>query len=309
MLAALVYHALPAARLRARFSGAAMLGIWRFAAGMMAITILSLLLTQVDKILLSRLLTLESFARYALAGVVANGLYLLAGPITGALYPRFTELVTNGDEIAASALYHEGAQLVTVVMGAAAIMLMVSGERVLRLWTGNPTLARQVAPLLAVLALGTFFNGLMWIPYQMMLAHGWTSLAIKVNTAAVCLLVPAIFWVVPAYGAMGAALVWVTLNAGYLMFAIPLMHRQLLPADKWRWYREDIAVPMIAATAAALLCGRALPRDLGKLGEISMLLITASCVIAAAAFAAPLVRRRTLRHFLGRAKCLAPTTV
>ena len=40
----------------------------------MAITFLSLLLMQVDKILLSRLLTLESFGYYALAGVVANAL-------------------------------------------------------------------------------------------------------------------------------------------------------------------------------------------------------------------------------------------
>jgi O-antigen/teichoic acid export membrane protein len=277
---------------------------------MMAITILSLLLTQVDKLLLSRLLPLESFARYALAGVVANGLYLLAGPITGALYPRFTELVTSGDDAALSRLYHEGAQLMTVVMGAAAIMLMVSGERVLRLWTGNPTLARQVAPLLAILALGTFFNGLMWIPYQMMLAHGWTSLVIGVNTAAVCLLVPAIFWVVPVYGAMGAGRVWVTLNAGYLMFAIPLMHRRLLlRADKWRWYCEDVGVPLVAATTTALVCRWALPRDLGTFGEISLLLMTASCVVVAAALAAPLVRRRIVRHLLGRTKFLTPTTV
>ena len=297
VLAGLVYHALPSARVRGRFSGAAMLGIWRFAAGMMTITILSLLLTQVDKILLSRLLTLESFARYALGGVVANGLYLLAGPITGALYPRFTQLATNGDEAALSALYHEGAQLVTVVMGAAAIMLMVCGERVLRVWTGNPALARQVAPLLAVLALGTFFNGLMWIPYQMMLAHGWTSLTIRVNTVAVCLLVPAIFWVVPAYGAIGAARVWVVLNAGYLLFAIPLMHRRLLlPADKWRWYRQDVAVPLVAATAAALLCRWTMPHAMGKLGETLALLITAGTVLLTAAMTAPLVRDRLARY-------------
>jgi len=75
--------ALPLAPLPTRFSGSALIGIWRFAAGMMAITFRALLLTQVDKILLSRLLTLESFGYYALAGLVANALYMLLGDYYG----------------------------------------------------------------------------------------------------------------------------------------------------------------------------------------------------------------------------------
>jgi hypothetical protein len=179
LFAGVVYRALPPAPLPARFSGSALANIWRFAAGMMAITFLALLLTQVDKILLSRLLTLESFGYYALAWLVANALNMLTGPITTALYPRFTELVTNGDEVALRVLYHQGAQLVTVLTGAAAMVLMLFGDRVLRLWTGNPALTQHAAPLMAVLALGTLFNGLMWIPCQMQYAHGWTLLWIQ----------------------------------------------------------------------------------------------------------------------------------
>ncbi len=98
IFAGIVHHELPPAPRPARFSRSALINIWRFAAGMMAITFLSLLLTQVDKILLSRLLTLEAFGYYALAGVVANALYMLTGPITAAFYPRFTGLSAKGDE-------------------------------------------------------------------------------------------------------------------------------------------------------------------------------------------------------------------
>ena len=68
---------------------------------------------------------------------------MLTGPITAALYPRFTELATNGDEAALRAVYHQGAQLVTVLMGSAAMVLMVFGDRVLRLWTGKPGTSRN----------------------------------------------------------------------------------------------------------------------------------------------------------------------
>jgi O-antigen/teichoic acid export membrane protein len=293
----------------ARFAGSALMKIWHFAAGMMAITFLALLLTQADKILLARLLTLESFGYYALAAVAASGLYMLTGPITGAFYPHFTVLATRGDEVALRALYHLGAQLVTVLMGSAAMVLIVFGDRVLRLWTGNPALSQHVAPLMAVLALGTLFNGLMWIPSQMQYAHGWTSLTIKVNIVAVCLLLPALFWIIPAYGAIGAARVWVTLNTGYLIFAIPLMHRRLLRAEKWRWYREDVAIPLAAATSAAFLCRWVMPHHLSKLGEFGVLLMTASCVLAAAALAAPLVRDQLTLHLPGRIGSFNPRTV
>jgi O-antigen/teichoic acid export membrane protein len=307
LLAGVVYRTLPPAPLPACFSTTALIGIWRFAAGIMGITLLGLLLSQVDKILLSRLLNLESFGYYALAGAAANALSLLSGPINVALYPRFTELSTNGDEVAVCALYHEGAQLVTVLMGSAAMVLIVFAERVLRLWTGDPALTQRVAPLVSVLALGTLFQGLMGLPYLMQLAHGWTSLTIRVNVVAVILLVSAILWVVPRYGAIGAARIWVTLNAGYLMFTIPLMHRRLLRGEKWRWYRDDVAVPLAAATATAVLCRRVMPHDLGKLGEFSVLLMTASCVVLAAVLAAPRVRNQLTLHLQGGIRSLTET--
>jgi O-antigen/teichoic acid export membrane protein len=297
LFAWIIHNELPRAPMPARFSASALIGIWRFAAGMMAITVLALLLTQTDKLLLSRLLSLEFFGYYALAGVIAGGLYTLTGPITGAVYPRFTQLSAAGDDVALRMVYHRGAQSVTVLTGSAAAVLIMFGDRVLRLWTGNPALARQVAPLLAVLALGALFNALMWIPYQLQLAHGWTSLTIKVNAIAVSLLVPAILLVVPMYGGIGAAWAWVTLNAGYLTFDVSLMHRRLLPTEKWRWYGRDVAVPLTGAAAAATLLRWVMPQDLGKIGEFGVLLLASICVLSVATLLAPLVRDQLVRPF------------
>jgi O-antigen/teichoic acid export membrane protein len=149
---------------------------------------------------------------------------------------------------------------------------------------------------MAILALYVLLNGLMYIPYQLQLAHGWTSLTIKVTIVVGILIVPAILWVVPIYGAIGAAWMLMATNAGYLIFSIHFMHRRLLPGDKWRWLVWDVAIPLAAATAAALLCRWAMPHDLGKLGEFSVLLITSMCVLIAAAAAAPMVRHQLTRY-------------
>lgn len=296
----IVYRILPSPPHAARFSTSALLDIWRFAAGMLGITFLSLLLMHTDKILLSRLLSLEAFGYYALAGVVAGGLYAMTTPIAAAFYPRFTELLTRQDNLLLANAYHLGAQLVTVLMGSATLMLMVFADRILLLWTGDAELTKQVAPLMIVLALGTFLNGLMWIPYQMQLAHGWTSLTVRINTVAVVLLVPAILWVVPNYGSIGAAWIWVILNAGYILIGVQFMYRRILSAEKWSWYRTDVVIPIIVAAGVAWLCRWLMPVDLGKIGELGVLLASSACVLTLTSLAAPLVREQLAWFAEGR---------
>jgi O-antigen/teichoic acid export membrane protein len=296
IIATIVYGVLPSSPTPAHFSLSAVKSIWRFAAGIMAITMLALLLTQVDKILLTRLLPLKTFAYYALAGVLTSVLYMLNSPVNAAFYPRFTEYATRGDLESLRRVYHQAAQLSVVVMGSAAIVLIVFADDVLRLWTHDPTLAQTVSPLLRVLAFGTLLNGLMGIPYQMQLANGWTGLTIKVNTVAVALLVPGIFLVVPKYGAIGAAWIWVTLNVGYLVIDIYFMHRRLLRTEKWRWYGQDIGLPLLAAASMGLLLRLLLPKQLNFVTELAEIMLCSGCIALASALACPLVRVYLIRY-------------
>ena len=211
-------------------------------------------------------------------------------PVAAAFFPRLTELVTRQDELVLREAYHLGAQLVTVLMGSATVILIVFSERILLLWTADPELTIQVAPIMSVLALGTFLNGLMWMPYQLQLAHGWTSLSIQINIVAVVLLVPAILWVVPVYGAIGAAWIWVTLNAGYCLIGVHFMFRRILRTEKWAWYRTDIIIPLFGAATFAWLCRWAMPDVLGRVGEFGVLIASSGCVLTVAAIAAPLIR-------------------
>lgn len=74
----------------------------------MGVTLLAILLTQIDKVLLSRLLTLEAFGFYTLAASVAGVLYVVTSPVTNAFYPRMVELITCDDQSALASLYHQG---------------------------------------------------------------------------------------------------------------------------------------------------------------------------------------------------------
>jgi len=298
VLAAATYHTLPKAEHGGRFSLAALRDVGGFAGGMVGITFLALLLTQVDKILLTKLLSLGDYGYYTLAAVVAGALSMVVGPICQAWFPRLNELHARNDQAGLIKNYHQGAQMVTVVMGSAAVVMIVFAETILHLWTQDAELARRAATLVSLLALGNLLNGLMWIPYQTQLAHGWTGLAVRINIVSVMIIVPAILWVTPRFGAEGAALVWVSLNAGYVMIGIHFMYRKILTGEKWRWYAQDILLPILGATTAALLVRWFTPSASTAMGQISTLVVAGSLTLAAALAATPKLRQQLQPHLL-----------
>lgn len=301
LLAGVTYHLLPAGDRGGRFSVQALRGIGRFAGGMVGITFLALLLTQVDKILLSKLLPLSEFGYYTLAAVVAGALYMLIGPITQAWYPRLCELQARADSVALADSYHKGAQLVTVIAGSAAIVVMLFSETLLHLWTQNADLAARTALLVSLLALGNLLNGLMWMPYQTQLAHGWTGLTVRINIVSVLVIVPAIFWTTPRYGAVGAAWVWVSLNAGYVFIGVHFMYRRILSAEKWCWYRQDILAPLTLGLIAASGIKWVVPNPTGNLERLALLALAAITTLSVSAMAGGHTRqqlRRSLKPYL-----------
>lgn len=294
----MVYCALPTADYSGRFSIPALKGVWRYAAGMVGITFLSLLLTQVDKILLSKLLTLEAFGYYSLAAIVASALFTLVAPIAQAFFPHFSKLVANQDQTQLIYSYHKSSQLVTVIMGSAAIILMFFAEPILHLWTQDATLAQRSAPLVRLLALGNLLNGLYWIPWQTQLAYGWTSFTIKVNLISVAYIVPAIFWAAQLYGTEGAAGVWVVLNAGYVFVAIHFMYRKILSGEKWYWYFQDVLLPLSAAVTVACLFAWVMPPSgISVIVQIAWLFTASVTVFIASSLAASILRIQIWHSF------------
>lgn len=290
VLAILLWRSLPASRgARLRFS--LVRSSWRFAAGAAGITATGLLLTNLDKLVVSRMLDLESFGYYALAASVANGLSVLVTPFFGTLYPRFAELIASSQEEALRLLYHRGTQFLAAILMPAACILGLFAWEVIRVWTGDPDTAARSAPIASLLVLGTAVNGMMAIPYALQLAQGWTSLGLAINSALIALMVPLLIFLTQRFGAVGAASVWLIVSIGYMLLGVPLTHRRFLKGAASRWLVEDVGLPTAAAFGVAGLA-RALPA--GSPGAIGTLVSLAGTSVATAA-AAVLAGRETRR--------------
>jgi O-antigen/teichoic acid export membrane protein len=270
--------------------------VWRFAAGTSGITITAILLTQMDKVLLSRLVTLESLGYYSLAATAAAGLYRLVSPLFSAFYPRFVQLATLQAERELEALYHLGTQLLAVIVLPVAIVGAVFAAPIMQAWTGNADAAANSGPIFRLLLLGTALNGLMNFPYAIQLAYGWTTLTLVGNLVAIGVFIPAMYALVRQWGGQGAAAVWLALNFSYLTISTTVMHQRLLRGAQRIWLVNAILKPAAAVLASVgiALCTVGSPVNLNRtLLGLQVLSITGVATLAAA-FATPSVRARIL---------------
>jgi len=278
----------PATKARFRFDLLA--ESWRFAAGVMGISALGVLVSQLDKIILSNVLSLEMFGYYSLANRVASGLHFVTNPVVASIFPRFSQLSMRGDEVELGRLYHHACQLMAILIMPIACALALFSFEFLLIWTQNRALADSGHIVLSLLVVGNAFIALASPPQALQLASGWTRLSIAANFSAVMVLAPIIYFVSQAYGAEGAAFVWALFATVYLFALQHLMHRRLLRKDLRRWYVRDFGPPLAAVMTMGFI-----GRFLGQTTEseaISLLtvILVFIAMLSAAIMSAPEIR-------------------
>ena len=178
-----------------------------------------------------------------MASTAASVIGYIVSPCFNAIYPRLTQLVALDNQTDLKEIYHRGCQLVSVLILPTAIVISLFSHEILSLWTRNQTIAENTSLILSLLVIAGTLNGLIYLPYALQLANGWTSLTFYANAISVVIMVPIIILLTLHFGAVGAAVALIIFNSGYVLFAIPIMHRYLLPGEKWRWFREDVGYP------------------------------------------------------------------
>lgn len=243
------------------------------------------LVTQVDKLLLSKLLLLSDYAHFSLAVLVASGVMVISGPISGALLPRLARLAAERDDDGLYRLYRNATQLVAVIAAPAALVLAIFSEQVLWAWTGDAAIARAAHPVLSLYALGNGVLALAAFPYYLQFAKGDLKLHLLGNVLFVLLLVPALVLATMHFGVKGAGWAWLGANSLYFVLWIPIVHRRFTTHLHLKWLFEDVLQIAVPSAAAGLLLAALVtwPQDRLAVGamimfiSLSMLLVAGLC--------------------------------
>jgi O-antigen/teichoic acid export membrane protein len=243
-----------------------------FATGMGAITVLGLILTNMDKVFLSRFLALEQYGNYSLAAYATATLYgVLVTPITNVMFPRLSALATSRADSVGN-LYHLTIQMFAVITLPLLLAVILFARDVLELWTGSATIAANAAGPVAWLATGYTLNTLTVGPYLLQIAYGWTAVGVKIAAVLVLVFLPMMFVTTVFFGTSGAAANFAAMNAAYLAIGLKSTHAHILPND-----RRSVVVVDIGPSV--IICGLAL--GLALLGHLLSLPTPARLILSA----------------------------
>jgi O-antigen/teichoic acid export membrane protein len=297
-VAVLLWKSLPYDENKPVFHKQLLKDVWKFTAGMGGISLLAVILTQVDKVILTKLLSLELFGYYMLASTVAMSLGRLFTPFFFSIYPRFTQLVSMNNQDELKQLYHKSCQFMSVLILPAAIVIAMYSYEIMLIWTRNPITAERTHLIVSIMICGTAFNGLMNLPYALQLAYGWTKLPFYVNLISVVIIVPLVILGVSLYGSVGGAAAWLVLNTGYMIFWIPIMHKRILTKEKWLWYWQDVCLPMMACTCIAGLGRIMIGSPVSRSMMLIELFIISTVTLTVTAIITPVTRSWVLKQLL-----------
>lgn len=196
------------------------------------------LFTQLDKFVLSGILSLSDYGYFTLAVLVAGGILQLSAPISAPIMPRMARLEGEKQHEQMRQVYLNATQFIAVIVVTAGIVLAGVAKPVLYAWTGDMALAAQAAPVLQLYALGNALLALAAFPYYLQYAKGKLFYHFIGSISSVIILVPTIIWAAKNYGAIGAGWVWFLTQVVYLVFWVSYIHTKIEPHINLLWFKS-----------------------------------------------------------------------
>lgn len=233
----------PAVRIRLSF--APLRNVAGFSLTVAMTSFLWISITQLDSLLLSKILPLAEYAWFAIAVMAANGITLLAGPIGQAAQPRLTYYSAVGDHGAFRRTYSDITQLLAAIALTASLAVAFGARHLLWAWTGNAALADRTAPVLGFYAIGNGLLAVVAMTYYLQIARGDLRLHLRGNLVFAALQLPFVVIATLRAGMLGAAVAWCVVNLAYLAIWSAIVHRRFLPGIHARWLVIDTLLPCL----------------------------------------------------------------
>lgn len=275
---------------RARFRGNILYGVWKFATAISANAIIGIVLTQLDKVILSRMLTLKMFGYYSLAATVASAIWMIIVPFNSAVFPRFVQLYEMEQSQELRILFHRSSQILSIVLLPVCALLIVFSREILFLWMHDPSVVENCHLIVSLLVFGTMLNGIASIPGNSASAFGWPQLITYTNAIQAVVIIPLIVSLVYQLQGVGAAIAYVVMNSTYVIFMVPIYFRRYFREERGKWYLIDVAVPAFAAFSICTFSLLIAPAIHTALAISGWLTVTGIMAIVATGLTLPHVR-------------------
>lgn len=226
--------------------------IWNYAAGIFVISIVALVNKQLDKIIISKMLSLTELGGYNLATTLGNLTTVFATAMYISVFPGFTRDITAGNKEAVQKRFLEINRLVNVVTSCMFCFVAIFSIPLVQFWTGTDSYNEMltIAAPLVIIAIGiTEFQE---IPYALALANGNT----KINATLGIVYLPLVCvctWIgISNFGLIGAGLVYLIMMGSQTFVYEYIIYKKYLCVNPFLLIIKDTVIPIGLSCVFAL---------------------------------------------------------
>ena len=229
----------------------------RFIGAMGVVSVLSALMTQLDRVVLGFHETLQVLGAYSIALVVAGAPLLLSMPVTTAMLPKLVQSADRSDEARWRLQVDAASALVGALASSVGMYLLFSRGAVFEVWLGNGGTRVMAEALVVPLLCAQLMQALSLVPFAVAVATGSLRIVVWAQIAMLLIFLPLLLILVPKYGANGAGLAWLACNGVVIPVYSALVMREGESYGRvLDWFMRGVAAPLTAAAASAFALSR-----------------------------------------------------
>ena len=219
--------------------------VWKYAAGMLTISIISAFNFQLDKIAISKMLPISELGVYNLAFSLSQLPVILVNAISIAIFPRFVYFYSIHEEQNLKNLFHITNKVLAIFAICVSISMCFYSNELFLFWTRDPQLAMKGWLPAAILTAGSLFLTIQIIPFNLALAHGITKINAVYGVVNIVILIPLLWILIKSQGITGAAISWFLILALCTPFYTCYVYRQFVDQHWLKWLLKDTISPLV----------------------------------------------------------------
>ena len=166
--------------------------------------LIGMLVSQIDRIVLSRSVDVASYGRYVIVANLGLAFMQLQYPLIRAFFPRIVRADVSGGSFPLFRL--AGSVFVLCVLPC--IFVAAVAPWLLQIWLGDPKMVDEGTLPLRLILGAVAVNAMYQLIYQRILSLGHSRLVVLINAIVLIVVAPLAIFLAPKYGVMVGGLAW-----------------------------------------------------------------------------------------------------
>ena len=264
---------------------------WRYALGVASISVVGLVLNQVDKVLVSSQLPFEFFGYYSIAFTFSMIPILLSSLVAVTIYPHLVSCVKSENNNKLLNFYYNSCQYTAFVMLPISITFLFFNQHFIYSWTGLSEVAIRIDQVAYLLLLAQILQAIIVLPFNLALAQGRTKPSFYIGLSSIVFFAPLMFFLIEVWQEIGIGISWVIFSAIMLPLNIYFLHKGSRAIEFIKAHVFAFSIPIIPLVAFIFLASKFSPDPfMSRVDNIYFIVICGIVAQIIAAVSLPVIR-------------------